>query len=197
MKYLAEALYDEFFRRYECQHVLSEKLTTVPNYVTASGIGAAFVYAFGASSAPHHWWPLIAFTAIVVSDTLDGALARHRHEHTWFGRYLDAVRDALLRLTALLAAATVLTPLLWYTFATAVVAEGYGLVSLWSNYRARRYCSHTPLRRMLTAGAALLALATAVLVHTPLPTGTALYTALALALTSIAIALPSRLEPSS
>jgi CDP-diacylglycerol--glycerol-3-phosphate 3-phosphatidyltransferase len=196
MKQFAEAIYDEFFKQYECRHALSETLTTVPNYVTAVGISAAGVYVVSVLSAPHHWWPLIAFAAIVVSDMLDGALARRRNEHTWFGRYLDAVRDALLRLTALWAAATVLTPLLWYTFAAAALAEGYGLVSLWNNYRARRYCSHTPLRRMLAVGAALFALATVVLVHTPLPTGTALYTALALALTSIAIALPSQLEPS-
>ena len=50
----------------------------------------------------HNGWALALFIAAGISDTLDGHLARHLHQQTTLGQYLDPVADKMLLSTMFL-----------------------------------------------------------------------------------------------
>lgn len=58
--------------------------------------GLAILVVYG-----HFGWALIVFTIAGVTDALDGAFARMRHERTRLGTMLDPIADKLLVMTSL------------------------------------------------------------------------------------------------
>lgn len=58
-------------------------------------------------------WPVILFTFMIVSDALDGFVARHRKQITRLGSFLDPLADKLLMFSSYLLAAYLKMIPLW------------------------------------------------------------------------------------
>ncbi len=47
------------------------------------------------------WWALAVYIVACISDTLDGYIARHYHQVTDFGKFMDPLADKMLVLSAM------------------------------------------------------------------------------------------------
>ncbi|MBC2681726.1 CDP-diacylglycerol--glycerol-3-phosphate 3-phosphatidyltransferase [Corynebacterium sp. 4HC-13] len=89
---------------------------------------------FGASYT-HRWWALVAFCLLMLTDQLDGFLARKYSVITDFGKLADPIADKALMIAALLSL-NLLGELWWWVTATIVIRE-LG-ITLWRMVLARR-----------------------------------------------------------
>lgn len=63
------------------------------------------------SAEPFRWWAITAFGVAVISDSLDGFIARLKHQKTLIGTFLDPLADKLLILTAVVILSLPIGPL--------------------------------------------------------------------------------------
>lgn len=69
---------------------------------------AALAIAYGQSTAagtphdPWRWWALAVFIVAAASDGIDGWIARHYHQRSQLGAFLDPIADKSLMLTAVI-----------------------------------------------------------------------------------------------
>jgi cardiolipin synthase len=80
---------------------------TLPNYITVFRIFLIpFFFGFLVYFDPTHpsfrWWAFIIFLVAILSDALDGAIARLRQQQTKLGTFLDPLADKLLLLSGFL-----------------------------------------------------------------------------------------------
>ncbi len=94
MSSYAKRIWNEFFVEGE-DIIVKNDILTWPNLATLLGIvGVGFyVYQFTAN-VYMHLIPVTVFL-IVLSDMLDGLLARRLDQHTRFGKFIDPLRDSL------------------------------------------------------------------------------------------------------
>jgi len=71
------------------------RVLTIPNIITMSGIIGTFVYAYLFVTEAVLWLVPLAHLFVVLSDVLDGVTADILRQHTRVGKVLDPVRDRL------------------------------------------------------------------------------------------------------
>jgi CDP-diacylglycerol--glycerol-3-phosphate 3-phosphatidyltransferase len=84
--------------------VFEAPILTVPNVLTAARVGLVplFWWALARTAdEPGHYLPLLVVAAVVLTDLLDGYLARRLNSITPFGQYLDPVADKIAILAGL------------------------------------------------------------------------------------------------
>lgn len=108
------------------------KLLTVANFITATGIIAVGVACYHLIN--QSWWPwfFISFTWVGLSDLLDGYIARKTDEISDLGEFLDPARDKL--------AILVLICISWPMTLIVILLE---LISIYYSKKARKIsCYH-------------------------------------------------------
>ncbi|MDO4908483.1 MAG: CDP-diacylglycerol--glycerol-3-phosphate 3-phosphatidyltransferase [Corynebacterium sp.] len=73
----------------------------LPNFLTCLRIVFVPVFAWLALAHSVTWWPFICFIALMITDKLDGDIARAKNLITDFGKIADPIADKALMITAL------------------------------------------------------------------------------------------------
>ncbi|HEC63012.1 MAG TPA: CDP-alcohol phosphatidyltransferase family protein [Candidatus Acetothermia bacterium] len=112
--------------------------------------------------ADHRWWAVVAFALAVLTDAVDGLVARSRGEVTLLGAVLDPVMDKLLYL-ALFASLSGVGGLPWLApvlYAIPQLGLGVGAMVLWERreHLAARWPGKAAAALTATAAAWLLLL---------------------------------------
>lgn len=126
--------FGRFVRRFNVPNVLTTiRILLIPIFLwTIAGTGAwQDVDAVRAD----RWWALVVFLLLMVTDQLDGYLARKYEVITDFGKLADPIADKLLMLAAFISLN--LLGELWWTVTAVIVVRELG-ITLWRLVLARR-----------------------------------------------------------
>lgn len=108
----------------------------IANYLTVLRIALVpvfgwFLLAHDGQSEPHRWVAFGIFTVAMITDRIDGDLARSRGLVTDFGKVVDPIADKLLVTMALVALSTIALVPWWITVLILVREWGVTAVRFW------------------------------------------------------------------
>ena len=126
--------FGRFVRRFNVPNVLTTiRILLIPIFLWAiAGTGA---WGDGGAARTERWWALVVFLLLMVTDQLDGYLARKYEVITDFGKLADPIADKLLMLAALLSLNFLGE--LWWSVTAIIVVRELG-ITLWRLVLARR-----------------------------------------------------------
>ena len=126
--------FGRFVRRFNVPNVLTTiRILLIPIFLWAiAGTGA---WQDEAAARADRWWALVVFLLLMVTDQLDGYLARKYEVITDFGKLADPIADKLLMLAAFISLN--LLGELWWTVTAVIVVRELG-ITLWRLVLARR-----------------------------------------------------------
>ena len=126
--------FGRFVRRFNVPNVLTTiRILLIPIFLWAiAGTGA---WQDDAAARADRWWALVVFLLLMVTDQLDGYLARKYEVITDFGKLADPIADKLLMLAAFISLN--LLGELWWTVTAVIVVRELG-ITLWRLVLARR-----------------------------------------------------------
>ena len=108
----------------------------IANYLTVLRIALVpvfgwFLLAHDGQSEPHRWVAFGIFTVAMITDRIDGDLARSRGLVTDFGKVVDPIADKLLVTMALVALSTIALVPWWITVLILVREWGVTAIRFW------------------------------------------------------------------
>ena len=126
--------FGRFVRRFNVPNVLTTiRILLIPIFLWAiAGTGA---WPDESAARADRWWALVVFLLLMVTDQLDGYLARKYEVITDFGKLADPIADKLLMLAAFISLN--LLGELWWTVTAVIVVRELG-ITLWRLVLARR-----------------------------------------------------------
>lgn|SRR5699024_133544 len=126
--------FGRFVRRFNVPNVLTTiRILLIPIFLwVIAGTGA---WQDVDAARADRWWALVVFLLLMVTDQLDGYLARKYEVITDFGKLADPIADKLLMLAAFISLN--LLGELWWTVTAVIVVRELG-ITLWRLVLARR-----------------------------------------------------------
>lgn len=126
--------FGRFVRRFNLPNVLTTiRILLIPIFLwTIAGTGE---WQDVDAARADRWWALVVFLLLMVTDQLDGYLARRYEVITDFGKLADPIADKLLMLAAFISLN--LLGELWWTVTAVIVVRELG-ITLWRLVLARR-----------------------------------------------------------
>lgn len=106
----------------------------LPNVLTSLRILFIPVFAWLVLS-DHQWWSFAVFVALMITDKLDGDIARARGQITDFGKIADPIADKALMTTALVCLNVIGVLPIWVT--VVILIREFG-ITLWRFWMLRR-----------------------------------------------------------
>ena len=126
--------FGRFVRRFNVPNVLTTiRILLIPIFLWA--IAGTGTWQDDAAARADRWWALVVFLLLMVTDQLDGYLARKYEVITDFGKLADPIADKLLMLAAFISLN--LLGELWWTVTAVIVVRELG-ITLWRLVLARR-----------------------------------------------------------
>lgn len=126
--------FGRFVRRFNVPNVLTTiRILLIPIFLWA--IAGTGTWQDDAAARADRWWALVVFLLLMVTDQLDGHLARKYEVITDFGKLADPIADKLLMLAAFISLN--LLGELWWTVTAVIVVRELG-ITLWRLVLARR-----------------------------------------------------------
>lgn len=107
----------------------------LPNVLTSLRIIVIPVFAWLALSRPQSWWGFVLFALLMITDKLDGDIARKYNLVTDFGKIADPIADKALMITALVVLNCAFALPVWITVVIVIRELG---ITLWRMGQLRR-----------------------------------------------------------